>query len=416
MRKKIYYLLILLAFMPVLVKAETITFDICESGCEYASIEDAAMYISSKEGTNHEVIINLHGGTHELSEVSFEFGDKISKLTFSGNNAVLNVERDVTISDINDFEMKDITINAGRDFELNVKNAILNNCNITAGSITFMGINNNEMNTELINNRSYLDNIFTIKDSTFSGISAALGNSITFDNSTLNNGFACAMADCYFEKSNIKGGIIGGYMLPGANVHIKAGNTLKEPIVRSLLTLNTPADLIDPMSNDGMLYEVAFMDQVDPNISRDLTNNIFYYQETNKTIKVETNISDYESEFVNTYENSEDYDEIKDLPISWTSENESVATIKDGKIIPGNAGNTDLIGKRGNDIYTIHLTVEKETLPEKINNVINNTLEKKTIKVPITGKVVKLWVVIVGALSLIVIGVCTILLIKKPTK
>lgn len=417
MRKTILYIILLLMFIfPNMAKAETITLDICEDGCEYASIQDAAMYITSKEGTNHEVIIDLHGDTHELGQVPFQFGDKISKLTFNGNNATINVSNYVRVDDIDNVEMNNITINAGGEFGIEAQKATFNNCHISSQEeITLAGKDFEALlnNADIINNRSYIDNIFIIKDSTFEGFFDSIGNKITFDNSTINNGFLCAMADCYFENSTVKGGIISGFY-PGTNVYIKTGNTLEKPISRNYIN-NLDDDgeiLMNYIGQNGSLNETLFMDIGLENISRDLTNNVFYYQEISKTIKTETNLSVFESEFVNTYENSEGYDEIKDLPITWKSENESVATIKDGKIIPGNADNTDLIGKRGNDIYTIHLNVEKETLPEKIGNLI----EKKTIKVPITGKEVKLWIVIVVASSLIIIGCSILLIIKKRKK
>ena len=49
----------------------------------------------------------------------------------------------------------------------------------------------------------------------------------------------------------------------------------------------------------------------------------------------------------------------------------------------------------------------------KIGNWPGVTIEKKTIKVPITGKEVKMWIIAVSVILLIVIGACVCMLIRR---
>ena len=169
--------------------------------------------------------------------------------------------------------------------------------------------------------------------------------------------------------------------------------------------ITSDRELINFMNNYNMLELITNEDILFDYNLKDSNNVINIYQDKDKRIKEKTNIREYESEFINTYENSEGYDDIKDLPIEWKSNDESIAKIENGTIVPLKTGKVDLVGTRGNDIYTIHLTVEKETIPEKI--------DKMTIKVPITGSKIKAWVVVVSVVLIAVIGVCTSILIKR---
>ena len=82
-------------------------------------------------------------------------------------------------------------------------------------------------------------------------------------------------------------------------------------------------------------------------------NNIYYYQEINKTIKVNTTISEFEKEFVDTYKDSIGYDDIKDLSIEWKSQDNSIARVENGIIKVVKPGKVDIVGTKGNDIDTI---------------------------------------------------------------
>ena len=144
-------------------------------------------------------------------------------------------------------------------------------------------------------------------------------------------------------------------------------------------------------------------------LSRDANNVLYYYQEKSKTINEDINISEIEKEFVNTYEDSFGYDDIKNAAITWTSADESIVKIENGVVKVLKSGNVDLTANKGNDYYTMHLTVEKASIAEKITN----TIEKKTIKVPITGKEVKMWIIVVSVVLLAVIGACVCMLIRR---
>ena len=84
----------------------------------------------------------------------------------------------------------------------------------------------------------------------------------------------------------------------------------------------------------------------------------------------------------------------------WEISNPSVAKVVNGEIISLSKGETDIIAIINGVKYVYHLTV-------------SDTLVSKEIKVPITGKSIKLWIVIVTILLFGVIGVCSYMLIKS---
>ena len=84
----------------------------------------------------------------------------------------------------------------------------------------------------------------------------------------------------------------------------------------------------------------------------------------------------------------------------WEISNPKVAKIVNGEIVSLQKGETDIVATINGVKYIYHLTV-------------SDTLVSKEIKVPITGKSIKLWIVIVVALLLSVIGVCIYMLLKS---
>ena len=96
----------------------------------------------------------------------------------------------------------------------------------------------------------------------------------------------------------------------------------------------------------------------------------------------------------------------KDLDISslsddvWEISNPKVAKVVNGEIISLSKGETDIVATINGVKYVYHLTV-------------SDTLVSKEIKVPITGKNIKLWIIVVTILLLSVIGACSYILIKK---
>ena len=378
----------------MLVNAETLEYNICKSGCEYSSLEEITNHfeeiyneVGEEVFSTYDVIINFKD-SETYEEGHFGYG-YVSSLTINGNNAKITVD-EVSF--------------------LNIKKVIFENLTITASSVVFVGkydysklgnpeYNEYKNNVFNINNCSIKTNIWYFEMGTFN-----------ISNSSLNGTAMCnLLSDVNMHKTSLMPFLLlsGGEGAYDSNVYLNMKYLDNDKDIIRLLPSEENANEIDaryPEVNESVesnldLDKYFFIESplteeyINNGITK--TNNIFIKQEVSKNIKGNTNISEFESEFVNTYEDSIGYDDIKDLPIEWKSENESIVKLENGVIVPVSAGNVDLVGTRGNDIYTIHLTVEKETIPEKI--------DKMTIKVPITGSKVKAWVVVIGALLLGVI-------------
>ena len=403
MRKYIYTLITLL-LIPMLVNAETLTYNICKSGCEYSSFDEIRNHsngilneVGEEVFSTYDVIINFKD-SETYEENSFEYAS-VNSLTINGNNASI-------ITNYFSFVL--------------INKFTVNNLNITTKWLVFSGkfdeskIGNPEYN-------EYKNSIININNCSIKvteGIELFSGV-FNISNSSLNSiNLITTLSDVNMQNTSLlptriySGGADRSFYDTNIYLNINCLENDKK-IVRGLYTdenldvLLTKYPELDNFNGEVDKYFLLEFPLKEEHINNGITktNNIFIKQEISKAIKTNTNISEFEGEFVNTYEDSIGYDDIKDLPIEWKSENESIAKLDNGVIIPVNPGSVDLVGTRGNDIYTIHLTVEKETIPEKI--------DKMTIKVPITGSKIKAWVVIISILLLGIICVCVYMLIKK---
>ena len=451
--KRILVIIISLFFMPIIANAETLTYNVCKNGCEYTNYTDVEEELYQKAINNEfdgqDIIINFQDN-EKYNANGFIFG-KIN-LTINGNNA---------------------TINSSSYYQLRVLNANLNEININAEYIMLSGSADWNKLTDPEYNE-YKNSNYIINNSSINALQGIVCWCGVYNINNTNftaNLLLGALSDIYLDKKTKIKTIISGYFDtdPAYDTNIY----LPHDAVKNNIRIN--GDIADEAE---ALIEIPLSEEI-KNYNITKLNNIIVTQEVNKTIKKNTSISEFESEFKNTYENSEGYDDIKDLPVEWKSKNESIATLDNGIIKPIANGQVDLVGTRGNDIYTIHLTVDmpaKKTNEKKgrmapstkitLNSVFNDidisslsddvweisnpsiakivngeivslskgetdivatingvkyiyhltvsdTLVSKEIKVPITGKNIKLWIVVVGILLLSVIGTCTYILIKK---
>ena len=91
--------------------------------------------------------------------------------------------------------------------------------------------------------------------------------------------------------------------------------------------------------------------------------------------------------------------------IEWTISDPSIAKIENGEIIPLKSGTITITAVIDGVTYTYDLTIT-DNVPEKIMHT--------TIKVPITGKDVEVWVIISVVMSmLVIVGVANLILIKN---
>ena len=496
--KKYIFILLIILFVPVFANAETLEFNICKSGCEYESLADVYQHTELFAGNDYDVIINFNENEiYEPTNFNISFGEgKISSLTINGNNAVLNISENLTIRDVNNVAIKDLNINCNRFITENFTNLNLSNVSINANRIVIQGKEPELNQPAQANNKPWLNNKLSINNSSIKTVGredSDIGDSDflfvdgTIENSEITGFLICELSDIRIKSSKlIDAKIVDGFMDPfGTNIYIDSSTHFNSSVTRKKISremVETQGNGAILLSPNGSLIEFDksfFEPWIEQGVSPELESHIYFYQDINKVIKTNTNINEFESEFINTYKDGIGYDDIKDLPIEWKSEDESIATLDNGTIKPIAKGQVDLVGTRGNDIYTIHLTVDmpaKKTNEKKIrmapstkitlNSVfkdldisslsddvweisnpkvakvvngeiislskgetdivatingvkyvyhltVSDTLVSKEVNVPITGKNIKLWIIVVTILLLSVIGACSYILIKK---
>ena len=93
--KKYLYTLLILLLMPVLVNAETLTYDVCDT-CEYTSLGRAARNIDSLENvSNTDIIINIDTEYIDNGGEDYFLSSRngvIKSVIFNGNNYSINME------------------------------------------------------------------------------------------------------------------------------------------------------------------------------------------------------------------------------------------------------------------------------------------------------------------------------------
>ena len=468
--KRIIIIVISLFIMPILVNAETLTFNVCKDGCEYTNLSSISSIVNNvTEEVN--IIINITDSSeYEENYVNF-YNDNINSIIINGNNSIIT----------NDGSNGSIYFEASQ--------VIIKDIKFYTNEILFQGRSIDSIDS--YSNRVHLNNTFNISNCEFNAKNNNEYSLIRFgvgtfniDNSIINTSLATDLASVHFNNSKVNKEITNIIMYAiDSHIYLYSNSSFNHNMPRRRLTYN---DLMAGI-NEIQLYMNGYLTEydsyellADSGLPREVLNGgIHIYQDIEKTIKNDMNISEFEPEFKNTYENSIGYDDIKELPIEWKSENESIATLDNGTIKPIANGQVDLVGTRGNDIYTMHLTVDmpaKKTNEKKVrmapstkitlNSVfkdldisslsddvweisnpkvakvvngeiislskgttditgivngvkyvyhltVSDTLVSKEVKVPITGKNIKLWIVIVTALLLSVIGICSYILIRK---
>lgn len=358
-----FALAFLFVFMPI-VNAETLTYNVCKSGCEYDDLNSVIESINNLEKGNDIIINFLNNENYDFNR-GWEFYEQ-SKIIINGKN--------------NNLSMDYLSFYAFKDVEINNINFNLNQGFSFRGTLN-EGDSRNQTNQEKA--RATLSNV----NFSYSPQILMTDGIYNFNNTILNGILLASNTDMVFSNSKVGTILAGITMGPGdsTNIYIRANSSFNNPIKRVtntmsslestgfgfLLNENINSLFELDLSDIREFYEsmgVTITDEIAAIIDGMKNNNIFIYQETNKIIKENTNISEFEKEFVDTYKDSEGYDDIKDLPVNWKSEDESIAKVENRIIKVIKPGKVDLVGTKGNDIDTIHLTVEPSS---------SGTVEKK---------------------------------------
>ena len=475
--KKIYMFLIsLLLFIPFVVKAETLTYNVCKSGCEYnisSFINKITNDYENNYLTNNDIIINL--GENEVYE------------EILGNIELFNSEYPQGYYD-NSKDLKSITINGNnsqvRDFSMTVgtKRMVVNDLNVlatldnvpmqtdifqTSNRFTVYDGNLTVNNSKIpwVENRGrHTDDLVTLtvndsKINFFTSVGHLIVNNsdmgythlshdhsqiynISYNNSSLlgylvmsysiyNTNFVCENStfvhDLTINSSEVNITNCNLQSLLVSDISMEVRNSKLKKIVNGNINKNSTINIYNSTFNSlrynnqnismdeliewenledsyDSLYFAPDFEKIDydiydmsiDNYSHGISNTTVYFDKE-ATVKVgnKLNLVNYLDYYT------------EDKEIEYTIEDESIAKIENKELIGLKEGSTKVTVTTddGHIVYRINLIVEKESVPEKI--------DKMTIKVPITGSKLKLWVLIVGGILLGIALICVYMLIKR---
>ncbi len=396
--KRIWILFISLFLIPTLVNAETLTYEVCENGCEYSSLSDVETAIRNiSDLSDKDIIINVNSDITSDYHLNIgDFDNMANSVTINGNNHDFNgrsiafISKQVEINNCSNLREIDFVNSAKID---------LKNSNIKAILLYYMD-SNGQIKSEEIN----LSEIFDIDEMSLNSLKTLLllgnfkienmdlsnnvlmpiGGTINVYNSNLNKVFNFSEA-----RINITTNIYNSKFnsLKYVNIASEEDDAVEE--YERFLTSN----LLD--SSVLISYDIYDLDKALYNEQLGTYTTVYFDKEAKLKPSEKLNLVDYLDYYT------------EDKEIEYTIEDESIARMENKELTALKEGSTKVTvtTDEGHVIYRINLVVEKETIPEKI--------DKMTIKVPITGSKVKAWVVVVSVLLLAVIGVCSYMLIKR---
>ena len=380
--KKIYLLFIFL-LMPTIVNAKAV-FNICET-CEYTNIDDI-LDIVSNGIRNNDPVLAINDDTNIYEEVEINFLDNREYEINSNNANYASSFATVEKLEINGFDSSKTKIHINNNVFLVALNLKISNIE-TIGDIGF-AVGNFFPNSIPISEKSSIEiNNVKIDSGIFFLLNNVNANIKNLDTNVL-----------YTQTGNYDVGVGGTSNISIIDSKIsKIGNM---SIVKSNSTINVyssdvnvdkyislPAEELDDFS------EYDIMDVAD---DESIANTYVHFD-------IKRNIKPMESfNFLDLFKNIKE-----DKNITYAVDNNDIAKVENNIVTALKEGTTNVVGTTddGHIIYTINLVVEKETIPEKI--------DKMTIKVPITGSVVKEWVIGLIVLIVGVIGMCSYILIKR---
>ncbi len=447
--KRIKYLLLTIIFcVPMLVNATNTTYNVCKNGCEYTELETVLAELEAR-GTHYDndtVTINITDtGTYTINEhhlnVSSEYQD-LASLTINGNNAtiVLNSTLEMYAKEINinDFIVKDYWVDEGAaGYYTGTLSPYANNVklkNVKVGSVL---LNNGNASPNLAVESSEIFNIslqgnIDVKDTKVSRIGVSSGTEYKLKNVTANRidmnsagsandpdsniDFDNLNVDGFFQLNSAKGNInnskIGG--LGATEVTLDLNNHTGK-IINIASGKNSTINVYNPKNDKIDYHKINSENQTNElftNISEaeDPNSWIYTYADINmksnvnaqiniffdgtKTIKVNDKL-DFSTLF-NTIKSGD--------KLTYKVDDTSVAKMDGNNIVGLKEGTTKITATSENGAvnYTLNLTVEKATIIDKMN-----------VDVPITGKSIKLWMILLAGVLFGVIGVAVYMLIRR---
>ena len=404
MKRNILMISLFIFIFPLMVNAETIEYNICKNGCEYSDFISVGrnIYETSNLSDKDIVIKITDSETYEWPEYEVDFGqsnNRIKSISIDGGNCNISYYNNPTISFFADeVNIKNVRFSDVVNFLMHDSKRVKITSSQIRG-IAFEYLNDDgTFNDEEIN----ISDVFEIDNSSYNHLKMlGFAGKIKIQDMDFTDQVVMPMGGTInIYNSNVKKVLnFPAYAKVDTNIYNTKIDGLKYTRVVSeddeaYLDFMNFFDTYDPSVLKYDIYEAngdAFM--LSPS---NVSNTMVYYDsDVSSKPSNELNLTDYLDYYTD------------DKEINSFVETSSVASIKGTKLKALKPGNTkvQVTTDDGHIVYNINLTVEKETIPEKI--------DKMTIKVPITGSKLKLWVLIVGGILLGIVGTCLCMLIKR---
>ncbi len=412
MKKYIYIILSVILFIPFIVNAETLTYNVCESGCEYTNFTEVIYHVKQiSDKSNKDIIVNADGVLVGTAGATINDENDVFK-SFSINiknyppnewiDLYLLYAKDILINGNgytvdhlglglhgNNIEIKNI--NTTNDSYIYLKTNILKMSNVHGGMTLDLDTSNDD--------QAELSKVLQMDDEMLKNIKTlSLKDDFTITNMDLSNSmiqFTGNKLDVYDSKL----GIIMSAPTNGdvnVNIYNSKFNLLKhknittmEEYTQELYTSDYSIKKLEDFN-----YSLFDLNIPDGGFAGTANTTAYFDKEVKLKPSDKLNLIDYLDYYT------------EDKEIEYTIEDESIAKIENKELSALKEGSTKVTvtTDEGHVVYNINLVVEKETIPEKI--------DKMTIKVPITGSKIKAWVVVVSAMLLGIIGGCIYMLVK----
>ena len=412
--KRLYILLILL-ILPLMVNAETLTYDVCDT-CEYKNYNDVKASIDSiSDLSDKDIIINFNiNGEIVFMEQYGSETNQIKSITLNGTKETiinpyygLGIHANTVI--INNIKFQNSGNYGTNCIGVTTDKIIINNSEVSTLILSISGDkSSNELNN-ILQMDDYSKERLKVLTLANNGTSNVVIRELQLENARLSliggnyEIYNSAFSKIFHYPSDLLE-VDSLQEISSANIYNSKFKSIKYKEIPNIYELGEDemeamyyAFMIDKLSNDIYEYDIYNINARNPQTDEytEVETNIFFDKELNIKPNDKVNLAEYLDYYT------------EDKEIEYTIEDESIAKIENKELTALKEGSTKVTvtTDEGHVVYRINLVVEKETIPEKI--------DKMTIKVPITGSKLKLWVLIVGGILLGIVGICASMLIKR---
>ena len=349
--KKYIYLIISILLLPIVVNAETITYDVCVSGCEYTKLSDlrsAMINLSYLNGK--DIVINIGSDLEDDMSCNLSFSDKVFRsLTINGNDNIIN---DFSVStSANNVIIKNVKTTQNATLSsYNAKKLIIENSEIQTVSLLYFNLNTGQMNTQEVKLNQVLE--MDEKSTSNLQILSFLGNAI-IDNMNFSK---CLLyitgGTCNIYNSKINK-ILSVPMMKNIEINIYNSefNSLKFKKLTSLDEWDNERQKYYTSHDLSTLnYDIYSLNIEELGGQTKSITTVYFDKEAKLKPDDKLNLVNYLDYYT------------EDKEIEYTIEDESIAKIENKELIGLKEGSTNVTvtTDEGHVIYRINLVVEKK--------------------------------------------------------